>query len=528
MLIRLYTLTPVDHYIYFNRPVDFNKGTQEGGNQVLITKMDESDTAYGLRSELVAKLSKGGVWKQPSTNILVEVTSIGSRAGVKICKEVCTPAYVKVESETCETNGYNSIYTEAECRRAADEQLNHPSPSFITGGPSNIDGCSFSILSNEHFVTPIGTCDTSTGAICKCTSDLPCLCEATSTPTLSPTRHPTKYPTELPTSSPSKLASNTPSSLPSYVPSELPSILPSHTPSTLPSDFPSTEPSDLPSDFPSIVPSDLPSEFPSIVPSDLPSEFPSIVPSDLPSDFPSVVPSELPSDSPSTLEICSVSDLKNSIINFPLFGFCWRVKLSEGSPLIGNPDYPACLTNDWSQGITFNQVVSFDCWGGKVFFWNPQTLWSGSFKLSKSPQGRTKIEVGRHEYGGANRDFYVNVLVPNCLAPDSCLAEKYLGDEFYVPLFGKCFKIQVFNGGILSMNDTDPDCSKRDPVGQTIVSTFGSVSNRNIYFNDSKRYNRTIRIFKSSDVTFPEIQNAVVNDQLRYFSADLVLPKCKD
>ena len=141
MIIKLNTASSTDYYMFFNCKVDFNQGTVEGGNQVMITRMGGEGNGYSA-SELLAKLSAGGTWTESSSKIVVEVESIGSQANVKICKEFCLPAYFEVKSDSCETFGYKSIFTTDECSEAAAEL-----GRTVTWGPYGgykdvVDGCS--------------------------------------------------------------------------------------------------------------------------------------------------------------------------------------------------------------------------------------------------------------------------------------------------------------------------------------------------------------------------------------------------
>jgi hypothetical protein len=63
MIVRIITST-TDVYIHFNRQIGINSGTQEGGNQVLVTTRP-TGTGYAP-STLQAKLSAGGTITLPS------------------------------------------------------------------------------------------------------------------------------------------------------------------------------------------------------------------------------------------------------------------------------------------------------------------------------------------------------------------------------------------------------------------------------------------------------------------------------
>lgn len=94
ILIKLDTTSSDDYYINFNRKIDFNSGTKEGANQVMITKAGAEGNGYS-QSWLQAKLSANSSWESPADfngeTVTVTVNSIGTRANVKICVGNCSP-----------------------------------------------------------------------------------------------------------------------------------------------------------------------------------------------------------------------------------------------------------------------------------------------------------------------------------------------------------------------------------------------------------------------------------------------------
>jgi len=110
MIIKIETGTSADYFINFNRRTGFNSGTQEGGNQVLITVAGEGNNY--AESNLQAKLSAGQAWNatvgsHPNPRfhetVTVTVNTINTTTGngfadIEICFGQCsnvdTPAPV--------------------------------------------------------------------------------------------------------------------------------------------------------------------------------------------------------------------------------------------------------------------------------------------------------------------------------------------------------------------------------------------------------------------------------------------------
>ena len=230
--------------------------------------------------------------------------------------------------------------------------------------------------------------------------------------------------------------------------------------------------------------------------------------------------------------VCPVSRFQGTTLSFVLYGACWKVELTVNSPLIGDFDYPACLSNNLSNGLPFAFVQAVDSTDQNIQFVNPTTNWSGTFTISRSPPGGTGLEVGTHFYSDFNRIFYVELLAPNCVPQGSCLANAYLGETFYLPGFGSCFEVQVFKDGILGGDNGDPGCIKKDGANQEIVSRFSRVDGSKIYFVSDpsipNSYTGTFSLKESPAVTAPELQNfSLVNGNQFEFTVDIAVPSCK-
>lgn len=386
MIIKLNTSTVnFDFYMFFNRKVDFNSGVIEGGNQVMITEMGGEGNGYA-ESELKAKLSAGGTYTESNTGTLIEVTSIGTRATVKICKGTCStgpvptalptsspsveppsptespttasptvePQYVEVFSERCETFGYESIYTKQECIDAATSLRR-----TIIWGPHGgyqdvVDGCSArgTYSQTQLFLNPKGVCDPSVGigtwtyTGCKCASWMPCLCR-NSDPRIT--------------------------------------------------------------------------EAPSAVPTDVPSDNPIAVQSDFPSVFPSDSPSIAPSDAP-TIDRCDIMDVVGQTIYVPGAGSCWRIQLGRGGTLEGDSNgNESCQKDesDWQSSIilsNFSSVLPND--DIAVFEAKVAGQWKGTFLFKEDPTATKPYLVP--PLVASNGKFELVVAIPTCSADAIC------------------------------------------------------------------------------------------------------------
>ena len=200
----------------------------------------------------------------------------------------------------------------------------------------------------------------------------------------------------------------------------------------------------------------------------------------------------------------------------------------NGGALIGDFVYPECLTNNMSNGQQYSFFDGFDSTNTKIQFTNFFTnSFSGHFTISRSSDV-TDIEVGQSQIDPTTKQFALDLLSPNCLAPGSCFAKGFVGEVFHVAGFGACFEIQLFEGGILGMDPSDPNCTRKDSSSQQVISSFSGVDGRNITFSDSNRWSGTFLLKESSDVTGPQFQNPSVDRNASTFLIDLVVPSCRN
>ena len=240
--------------------------------------------------------------------------------------------------------------------------------------------------------------------------------------------------------------------------------------------------------------------------------------------YPTAAPTDSPSLSPSS-SVCRASEFQGSTISFEAFNACWKMDLVENGALVG--DFSSdCLTNNFSNGQVFSVFDSIDDVTDRIYF-NDPNKWSGYFTIYRS-SGVTGIEVSKTAANPNTKEFDLELLSPNCLAPGSCFAEGFLGETLYVAAFGACIEIQLKKDGILGMDASDAGCSRKDSANQVVLSRFSGVEGRNIYFKDSQNWSGTLLVKESSDVTGPEIKNPNLDDSAKEFLVDLVVPSCSN
>ena len=203
MIVRIVAGT-TDVYINFNRQIGINSGTQEGGNQVLVTTRS-TGTGYAP-SKLQAKLSAGGTITM--TNFAG--TSNSMKITVNSINVGTVPARANVSTKL---GSSTSVPTPAPVLPTPAPVLPTPAPVLTT--PAPVLPTPAPVLTTSAPVLPMPTPApvASTSAPVSPTP-MPAPVVATPTPTQPPTPQPTPRPTRAPFSKPTRKPTKKPTRRP--------------------------------------------------------------------------------------------------------------------------------------------------------------------------------------------------------------------------------------------------------------------------------------------------------------------------
>eukprot|EP00571_Detonula_confervacea_P013210 CAMPEP_0172298404 /NCGR_PEP_ID=MMETSP1058-20130122/1079_1 /TAXON_ID=83371 /ORGANISM="Detonula confervacea, Strain CCMP 353" /LENGTH=1052 /DNA_ID=CAMNT_0013007679 /DNA_START=26 /DNA_END=3184 /DNA_ORIENTATION=- len=127
VLLKLNTASSTDYYVQFNRKIGNNSGTNEGGNQVLVTRAGGEGTSYS-ESELLAKLNAGGSFSLEN----FDNSGFELRLTVNSINLSATPAYADITVQSgCVSN--------ADCNTCGGETCGIESGVCEAGTP--LDNC---------------------------------------------------------------------------------------------------------------------------------------------------------------------------------------------------------------------------------------------------------------------------------------------------------------------------------------------------------------------------------------------------
>lgn len=107
------------------------------------------------------------------------------------------------------------------------------------------------------------------------------------------------------------------------------------------------------------------------------------------------------------------------------------------------------------------------------------------------------------------------------------VGEEMLGRTLFVPSHSACWKIELFDGGILAADYSNPRCSNEEYTVQQVFSTFGFESGNKAYFQEGPIGWDGSLAFKESPSLSEEKVHVKQWDELsRNFDVEITLPVC--
>ena len=112
----------------------------------------------------------------------------------------------------------------------------------------------------------------------------------------------------------------------------------------------------------------------------------------------------------------------------------------------------------------------------------------------------------------------------------TCGTEPTLGRTHYVSADNSCWKGEFFEGGVLAVDTSDPDCSNKVFQTQRIFSNFDHVSEGVHYFNSSgiiRGFDGTISLERNPNLSNYRVQIDKWDITNKSFDFKLKVPHCK-
>lgn len=226
---------------------------------------------------------------------------------------------------------------------------------------------------------------------------------------------------------------------------------------------------------------------------------------------------------------CPSSEFMGRTVYLPI-GACYKVELFPGGKIERDTDDQTCSETTFTSDLTISSFaleedteLKFDTADGGVY--------SGkfSFEEDSSLTGVTPVINALNNPPGT---FDLTLTFPSCDTGPIYPCKPDVGSTVFVPIAGMCFKIEMFDGGVLSGDPSDPTCANPASahIASLTVSEFDYSRGDRAYFsaltNGYSGYFDITEDGRLSD-TAP-IEGAVnhIDNAAKEFEITLTYPSC--
>jgi len=250
------------------------------------------------------------------------------------------------------------------------------------------------------------------------------------------------------------------------------------------------------------------------------------LPSDCVEDV--TTPTQSPSQSPSA----KPSEAENLVIYQSFWGphfmslfldKCWIIELFDGGVIAADNSDPTCGNEDHVASFT---VSSFDNDDGSKAYFTPfgRNGYSGQIAFKKDP---SLTDMILEPYSAGNKMFDLALKFPSCQygPPYPCFSKDLSGKTVYVPVMNFCLKLEMFDGGSLVVDASDPECTNSVHNGQMVASDFDYIRGNKVYYKKSGGWNGVFEFLK--DDTYSELNVlSDIDGPSKEFKVTLTYPSC--
>lgn len=246
---------------------------------------------------------------------------------------------------------------------------------------------------------------------------------------------------------------------------------------------------------------------------------------------------------------CSIDEsIYNRTFYIPAGGSCWRVQIFESGTLEADSSDPGCNSDVFhSVGIYSN----FNHSDGNIAYFLKAGAngYMGSFAFEQDETVVDELEYKINDWIASEKKFELTVTLPSCIEdpkfapsmspsaspsmipsktpPSLCQIEDIYNRTLYVSAASACWRVEVFDGGTLEADFSDPPCKNSTFQSAGVFSTFASGSGNSAYFEKGdRRYFGKFSFEESASVSEQEFQLVSWNATAKEYDIIITFPNC--
>ena len=240
---------------------------------------------------------------------------------------------------------------------------------------------------------------------------------------------------------------------------------------------------------------------------------------------------------------CSIAeDIYNKTFYIPAVNYCWRVQVFENGTLEADDSDPTCSNTN-----VFNSIGVFSIFDYSdeniAYFKVGDNGYSGSFAFKENQLADEQI-FSLDNWNQTEKEYVITLTLPSCSDPTSppsvspsmipsevsfCPIEYVYNTTLYVSAAGACWRVQVFDGGTLEADFSDPSCLNTVFNSAGEYSTFQSGSGNSAYFEKGDRgFSGTFSFEQSASVSEQDFELVSWNSTAKEYDIIITFPDCTE
>ena len=221
-------------------------------------------------------------------------------------------------------------------------------------------------------------------------------------------------------------------------------------------------------------------------------------------------------------DYCPIREFLDSTIYLPLQGYCIKFELFPGGDIAldatdsdcSNEVHTPSLVVSKFDKVVYNQVTFVKAGPGG---------YSGTLDFNHDDSITEPSLVPRKL---ENQEFILGVNVPTCdQGPIYPVVYQKVRKTLYLPVGGRCYRVELFGSGAVAVDTTDPTCSNSF-TEQGKIATFNSGRGNEVMFDKfgADGLDGTLRFYRHINLTGTDIQVDINSIAGGAFDISLTLP----
>ena len=219
---------------------------------------------------------------------------------------------------------------------------------------------------------------------------------------------------------------------------------------------------------------------------------------------------------------CPIQEFLDMRIYLPLYGYCIKFELFPGGEIALDSTDQTCSNTEHTASLVvskFDKVVN----NRAMFVKAGAGGYSGTLDFTDDNSSTESTLVPRKL---ENQEFILGVNVPSCnQGPIYPVYYEKIPQSLYLPVGGRCYRVEIFDGAGIAVDGTDPTCSNSF-TAQAKISTFNGGYGNELFYDKfgANGFGGKFKLFRDTTLTGTDIKIDLNSIAAGSFDISLTFP----